>query len=468
MIRRLVLAAFVFPASAVAQAAPARDLTPLVNHVFARWDSTTSPGCAVGIDRAGSPRYTRAFGVADLEYGIPNKPETIFEAGSISKQFTAAATVLLALDGKLNLEDDVRKYVPELPKYERPITIRHLLNHTSGLRDWGEIAGLSGWPRGSRVHTHDDVLDILHRQRALNYPPGDRYSYTNSGYNLLAIIVSRVSGQPFATFSRERIFKPLGLTSTQWRDDFTRIVKGRAQAYSRSREDGQWHLEMPFENVHGNGGLLTTVGDLLTWTAMLEKPTPPWKALVDSMHVRGRLTNGDTIEYALGLFISDYRGVHRVEHSGSTAGYRADLLRFPGKGLAIAVLCNAASAMPTQYANQLVDSLLPGLGPVAARPERPRADSATWRPNASDLAAYAGTYYSPDTETSFEVSVTNGALTLFRRPAMHAELRPTSKDSFTGFSNRVWFTRDASGRVTALHVGGGRAYDVVFERRPQQ
>lgn len=464
MLRLLLLAIFALPACLSAQT-QTPDLTPLVTRVFARWDSTTGPGCAVGIDRAGAPRFTRAFGEADLEYDIPNRPETIFEAGSISKQFTAAATVLLALDGKLNLADDVRKYVPELPAYERPITIRHLLNHTSGLRDWGAIEDLAGWPRGSRAYTHDHVLDILSRQRALNYPPGDKYSYTNSGFNLLAIIVSRVSGQPFATFSRERLFKPLGLTSTQWRDDFRRVVKGRAQAYAR--ENGQWELEMPFENVHGNGGLLTTVGDLLTWTAMLDHPTPAWKAMVDSLHVRGRLTNGDTITYALGLVVSDYRGVPRVEHSGSTAGYRAELLRFPGRGLAIAVLCNAASAVPTRYASQLVDSLLaPALGPaVAANNQRPRADSSTWRPSAGDLAAYAGTYYSPDVETALEVSVNNGALSLFRRPAMRTALRPVSADTFAGFSNRVWFTRDASGRVTALHVAGGRAYDVVFERR---
>jgi CubicO group peptidase (beta-lactamase class C family) len=464
MLRRLLLVTIALPACLWAQT-PTRDLTPLVNRVFARWDSTTAPGCAVGIDRPGAPRFTRAFGSADLEYDLPNKPETIFEAGSVSKQFTAAATVLLALDGKLDLSDDVRKYVPELPTYERPITIRHLLNHTSGLRDWGEIAGLAGWPRGDRVHTHDHVLDILTRQRALNYPPGDRYSYTNSGYNLLAIIVSRVSGQPFAAFSRERLFKPLGLTSTQWRDDYRRIVKGRAQAYSFRQ--GHWELEMPFENVHGNGGLLTTVGDLLTWTAMLEKPTPAWKPMVDSLHVRGILTNGDTITYARGLVVSDYRGVPRVEHSGATAGYRADLLRFPRNGLAVAVLCNAASAAATAYANQIVDGVLgSALGPVPPR-DVSVLDSARAapRPSASDLAAYAGTYYSPDAETTLEISVTNGALTLFRRPATRTTLRQTATDSFAGFSNRVWFTRDASGRVTALHVGGGRAYDVVFERR---
>lgn len=459
---RPIFAIIALPTALFAQA---RDLTPLINRVFAPWGSAAGPGCAVGIDRAGAPRVTRAFGAADLEYDIPNRPETIFEAGSISKQFTAAATVLLALDGKLDLSDDVRKYVPELPAYQRPITIRHLLNHTSGLRDWGSVEDLAGWPRGTRAYTHDHVLDILVRQRALNYPPGDRYSYTNSGYNLLAIIVSRVSGKPFATFSRERLFTPLGLTSTQWRDDFRRVVKGRAQAYSKS--DGQWELDMPFENVHGNGGLLTTVSDLLTWTAMLERPTPAWKAMVDSMHVRGRLTNGDTIDYALGLFVSDYRGLHRVEHSGATAGYRADVLRFPGRGLAIAVLCNAGSAAPTAYANQLVDSLLaPALGPVAARPpQRPRADSSAWKPNAATLDAYAGSYYSPDVETAVEVSIANGALTAFRRPATRTQLRPVAADTFALASDRVWFTRDASGRVTALHIGVGRAYDVVYDRR---
>ena len=465
MPRRLLLLTLALPFALSAQAPAQRDLTPVVTRVFARWDSTNAPGCAVGIDRAGQPRFSRAFGLADLEHDIPNKPETIFEAGSVSKQFTAAATVLLALDGKLRLDDDVRKYVPEVPSYEKPITIRHLLNHTSGLRDWGDIATMAGWPRTSRVHTHDHVLDIIDSQRALNYPPGERYSYTNSGYNLLAIIVSRVSGQPFADFSRERLFKPLGLASTQWRDDYRRLVKGRAPAYAF--RNGRWELDMPFENVHGNGGLLTTVGDLLTWTAMLEKPTPQWKAMADSLHVRGILTKGDTISYALGLVVEDYRGVPMVEHSGATAGYRADLARFPGRGLAVAVLCNAATANPVALASQLADSLLgSALGPVAANNDQgPRPDSATWRPSATDLAAFTGTYYSPDVETAYEVSVTNGALTLFRRPAMRATLRPTTQDSFAGFAQRVWFTRDASGRVNALHIGSNRAYDVVFERR---
>jgi hypothetical protein len=198
---------------------------------------------------------------------------------------------------------------------------------------------------------------------------------------------------------------------------------------------------------------------------MLEKPTPTWKPVVDSLHVRGVLTKGDTITYALGLVVDQYRDVRMVEHSGATAGYRAELRRFPGRGLAIAVLCNAATANPVAYATQLSDSLLgSALGPVAARPPRRSADTAMAivPPTLTD---YVGSYYSPDVEITLDVSVKDGNLTLFRRPASRFTLRPTSKDTFAGFDDRVWFTRDASGRVAALHVAGGRAYDVVFERR---
>ena len=185
----------------------------------------------------------------------------------MSKQFTAAAVLLLAQDGKLSLDDPARKYVPELPDYGAPLTIRHMLQHTSGLRDWGEVAAIGGWPRTSRVHTHAHVLDILSRQKALNFPSGTQYSYSNSGYNLSAIIVSRVSGKPFAEFSQERIFRPLGMTRTSWRDDYTRIVKDRAVAYSPTANG--FRQNMPFENVYGHSSLLTTVGDLLKWSANL-------------------------------------------------------------------------------------------------------------------------------------------------------------------------------------------------------
>ena len=466
VVRRAALAAcLALPAGLSAQA-PA--LGPLADRVFARWRATTGPGCAVGIDRAGQPRFVRAYGAADLELDVPSTPATLYESGSIAKQFTAATVVLLALDGKLRLDDDVRRYVPELPQYERPITIRHLLNHTSGLRDWGDVAGLAGWPRGTRAHTHADVLDILSRQRALNYPPGDRYSYTNSGYNLLAIIAERVSGTPFGQLSRERLLAPLGLTHTQWRDGYTRVVKGRAQAYA---PDGSgWRLDMPFEDVQGNGGLLFTVGDLLTWTAVLEQPAPRWKAMVDSLHVQARLTSDSTIPYALGLVVDEYRGLKRVQHSGATAGYRTMVLRFPGRGLSVAVLCNAANASAGQYADQIVDALLaPALAPrptAVARATPRAADSTGWTPDAAAQQAYVGEYASRDVGVTWRVVADSGRLFVVMAPGHRVAMRPLARDRFDAPGTRVWFTRDAAGAVTALHGGTSRAYDVLFERRP--
>src|SRR5215218_4339574 len=240
---------------ALSQATQTPPREAAVDSVFSRW-TTSTPGCAVGVGANGTPVLERAYGMADLERDVPNAADTIFEAGSVSKQFTAAAVLLLARAGKLSLDDTVRKYVPELPDYGVPLTIRHMLTHTSGLRDWGELASIAGWPRGTRAHTHGHVLDIVSRQKALNFTPGTNWSYSNTGFNLAAMIVSRVSGQPFAQFSRERIFEPLGMTHTSWRDDYTRIVKHRAIAYE-SLADG-YHEDMPFENVHGNGGLLTT------------------------------------------------------------------------------------------------------------------------------------------------------------------------------------------------------------------
>ncbi len=363
--RTLLLAALLAAPSAVT--AQQRDLAPIVDRVFSSWTVPGSPGCAVGVARGGEVLLTKGYGLADLESGRAITAETIFETGSVAKQFTATAVLLLAIDGKLNLDDPVRKYVPELPDYGYPLTLRHLLTHTSGLREWSALVALQGWPRGTRVHRQADLLDVVTRQRSLNHKPGEFYSYTNSGYGLLFTIVERVSGQPFAKFTTDRIFTPLGMTNTRWRDDFTRVVPARAQAYGREA-DG-WHLEMPFENVVGPGGLLSTVGDLLKWNAALANKTLGG-AVVDSLARRPRLTGtgsrGRESDYGLGLVFSTYRGVPEVAHGGATAGYRTALSRYPTQGqLSTAVMCNAANANPAAYAHAIADSLITDFPAVA-------------------------------------------------------------------------------------------------------
>src|SRR5437867_5916139 len=291
--RMLAGFAFALIAATVSLRHTSAAIDQTVDGVFAKYTSTT-PGCSVGVAENGKRVLAKGYGIADLEHDVPIAADTIFEAGSVSKQFTAAAVLLLAREGKLSIDDPVRKYVPELPDFPSapaataagygeaspkpqsgeggrvPLTIRHMLNHTSGLRDWGSVAGIAGWPRTTRVHTHAHVLEIVSHQRALNFTPGTRWSYSNTGFNLAAIIVSRVSGMPFADFTRAHLFQPLGMAHTSWRDDYTRIVNGRAMAYAE--RDGEYHTDMPFENVYGNGGLLTTVGDLLRWNENFTSP----------------------------------------------------------------------------------------------------------------------------------------------------------------------------------------------------
>ena len=302
-----------------------------------------APGCAVGVSLNGESVFEKAFGLAEMEHNISNTPQTIFESGSVAKQFTAAALVLLQQDGKLNLDDPVRKYIPELPEYDKPITIRHILTHTAGLRDWGSVMALTGAGRGDRVITQAIALDVIYRQKHLDFTPGAEYSYTNSGYQLAAEIVERVSKQKFPAFVEERLFKPLGMKNSSTRDNYQRIVPGRAHAYSRQGPTSPWELNMPFMNVYGNGGMLTTVGDWLKWNAMLDGRI--WNAkLVDALETQGVLNDGRKIDYALGLSIETAKdGMKDITHGGSTAGYQTFLARFPDKKLSVAVLCNGTN-----------------------------------------------------------------------------------------------------------------------------
>ena len=372
--------------------------------VFADHGAPDGPGCAFAVSRDGQQVMTRAYGMANLEWDIPNTPETVFEPGSVSKQFTAAATILLHVDGRIDLDDDIREYFPEMPDYGEPITVRMLIHHTSGLRDWGSVAGIEGWARTTRIHTHKHALDIASRQRALNYEPGQYYSYTNTGYNLQAMLVERVTGQTFDEFSQERIFQPLGMTKTQWRDDFTEIVEERSIGYRRG-DDGEWHMLMPFENVHGNGGLLTTVADLLKFTHNLDTGEVGGPEFIRLMHEQGMLDSGRQISYAGGLFVGEYKGVREVQHSGGTAAYRGFLTRFPDHGLAVSVMCNVGEANPGGLARAVAELYL---GDAIA-------DEASENPAGADVdparvAAFAGGFRDTRTGQFMELTADGASL----------------------------------------------------------
>ena len=424
-----------------------------VDRIFTPWSSVSSPGCAVAVSKDGLTIFSRGYGMADLEHDVPNTAETIFEGGSLSKQFTAAAIMLLVMDGKLSLDDDVRDYMPEVPDYGTKVTLRHMMTHTSGLRDWGSVAQISGWGRGERSHDHSDVIDIVSRQSALNFEPGHEYSYSNTGYNLLAIIVGRVSGMSFAEFSKKRIFEPLGLEHTQWRDDYRRIIKGRSAAYT-ALPDSTFAINRPIEHVHGNGGILTTVGDLLTWNQALTTVGDllTWNQalttgrlggpeVVALMHETGRLNDGSEIVYAAGLRIAEHAGVPAISHTGSTAGYRAFTARYRDQGLAVAMLCNVTN-VPTGGTGARIARVF--LGEVSD-PVEP-AGVAVPR---DELLALTGLYREPVTGSPMRVDLADDGLRVDGR----TPLLPLSAEEFQAgpSSRRFVFETRGGGRPT-IHV----------------
>ena len=389
-----------------------------------------APGCAAAVSLNGETVFEKAFGLADLEFNVPNTPQTIFESGSVAKQFTAAAIVLLQQDGKLSLDDPVRKYIPELPDYGAPLTIRHLLNHTSGIRDWGTVINLTGAGRGERVVTQDLALDVITHQRALDFTPGSEYSYSNSGYNLLAIIVERVSKQKFSAFLEERLFKPLGMKNSSLRDDYQRIVPGRAQAYSR-QGTGPWRLNMPFMNVYGNGGMLTTVGDWMKWNAMLDSKSLG-APLVEALETRGVLNDGRKIAYALGLTVATYKGLKDVSHGGATAGYQTFLARYPDNKVSIAVMCNGTSPGAGGIAAGITDEIF---GPY---PEPPKTEPA--KVSEDELKKFVGIWRNEKTHAPARFVIENGVSRW-----SGARLVPMGGGQFVAGGNQLKFTFDQSG-----------------------
>lgn len=500
----------------------AKTSKPNLDTFFAAYAGPATPGCAIGWEDGKGRIAVRAWGSADLEHGTPITPATIFEAGSVSKQFTAAAVLLLVDEGKLALTDDIRRYLPELTHLDEVVTIDQLLSHTSGLRDWGAMAALGGWPRGTRAYDNDDALVIVARQRALNYAPGTDWSYTNSGYNLLAVIVERVSGQSLASYTRQRMFEPLGMTNTSWRDDFRKVVPGRAIAYDRSA--GAWQQDMPFENGYGNGGLLTTVADLLRWNRALSS-NELGKFVSEALQARASLTSGRSLEYARGLFVLEYRGAAEISHSGATGGYRAWLGRWPSKSLSLALLCNAGDAKTTMLARQSADAIAFGspvaaamaasdarleglwvdgrgvplkiaqsakgmtadgvplltttalqtrLGKITASSQdeltilgdgQPRHFRRTvaWHPATLELSRFAGSYTSAEADAAYEITVDSEGLSLHHvaRPSIQTRLQPVYANAFKGEDILVRFAAAKEGGLE-MHVLNDRAWDVVF------
>ncbi|WP_369058887.1 serine hydrolase domain-containing protein [Caulobacter sp. 73W] len=477
-----------------------------------------APGCAIGVSNHGVEHFA-AYGAADLEQASAISTDTVFHAASIAKQFTAYAVGLLAAEGKLRLDDDIRKYLPNMPRYGDPIRVRDLVHHTSGLRDQGALLHLSGWRAQDRV-TRQDALSVIARQKGLNFRPGAQDLYNNSGYTLLAEIVRKASGQPLDAFAQARIFTPLGMTSTRFYEDQDVVVPARAHAYRWT--GAQWEGAQPPLEVYGASNLLTTVKDLLVWQRFLLNPPADRKATVDWMRTSGRLTDGTPIGYGGGLYIGEYGGRRTVGHDGLDGGFRAQTLAFSGEDLAVAVLCNHADARDLYLARGAADLTVPSTAPNAAAtaadvgrqdlagawrsPETGMVMRLEWRGGRLDVPAerwrfdpqggdqpprlhvlydplpariyekvtaaapmdlkpYVGRYRSDELATTYEVAIQDGHLTIAWPRMAPMPLEAVGGDYFVGQElGGLAFRRNGSGRIDGLELSQRRVWRLRAER----
>jgi len=437
-----------------------------VDRVFAAYDRRDSPGCAAAIYKDDQIVYERGYGVADLEHAVPITPATVFYAGSVSKQFTAFAAALAIQQGRLGLDDPIRKHLPELPAYAEGITVRHLVHHTSGLRDFYTLLSIAG-RRQDVLFDNASILRLAARQTALNFAPGDDYLYSNTGYTLLAIIVGRAAGMPFGRYAQQQIFEPLGMSSSQFGDDAARLVPGRAYAYTWGPR-GEARLDTPAGERVGAGGLFTTVRDLLKWDQNFYSGKVGGKPLIDQVQSPGALNSGTPLSYAWGLQIGSYRGLRVVEHSGSLGGYRAHLARYPERHVSVALLCNLGVIVPGPLVRQIADAVIgtgfpqpkstavEGGGPG---PPLHRAGPPSWKAEEAE-----GVYFSDEIEATFTVTARDGQLLLQRGDDVEAQPLTLAADGNFRLRNIGIRFVVSGGKIEALLVDAGRVRGIRFKR----
>lgn len=453
--------------NAVARNAADEKKTAAVDEIFADLTKAGSPGCALGVFREGKIIYSKGYGLANVEENVSITPESVFDIGSTSKQFTAASILLLEKERKLRLDDDIRTYIPELPDYGHKITILYLLNHTSGVRDYLTLMELAGINSDS-VTTDEDALEIIARQKALNFAPGSDWLYSNTGFFLLSVLVKRVSGKTLREFAAENIFTPLEMTHTQYRNDHTSLIANRAMAYDPKENGAGFSLDVSYFEQTGDGAVHTSVEDLLKWDENFYTAQIGGKEFLREIQERGKLNSGKALDYAKGLFISDYRGLHTVSHGGAWGGYRAELLRFPEQHFSVACLCNLANANPTKRARQVADIYL---GTLMQRQEEGTQSAGGTGISLTDeqLQAVTGTYRDAAKGTLTRISARN------HRPyaeifGQRVELRAVSATEFAPvgipIDAKLIFEPNTQGSQKKMRITGEEEIAGVYDAIP--
>jgi len=423
-----------------------------VDSLVARELEPGGPGCAVAIFIDDAIAFEHGYGIANLDYGIPITPATVFDIASISKQFTAACILILAERGKLSLNDDIRRFIPEFPDYGSKIEIRHLIHHTSGIRDWVWLLVLAGIPF-ENILSREDLYDLISRQKELVFAPGEEYKYSNSGYNLLTLIIERVTGVSFADFVAKEIFGPLGMKNTLIFDDRRMVIKNRAIGYTPDEEDG-YYMEHYFNPaISGSSNIHTTVEDLFLWDQNFYHNKVGPGGLAAKMEERGRLNSGDTIDYAFGLEVREHRGLKTVSHEGDWGGFLSCMLRFPEQKFTVVCLANTQAFSPKRLCYSIADLCLAQRYEQevpSGQQERP-IDQTPVMVDPSVYDDFAGVYEA-DNGRKIEVKRKNDRL-MGRLPGRRKfEMLPGSESDFflKGRNVSISFHRNERGEVSRL------------------
>jgi len=425
----LIVSSLLFSLNLFAQANEPASLEMKIDSIFKNFNDKNKPGATVAVVKNQEIVFKKGYGSANLEYGIPNSPSTIFHIASVSKQFTVFSILLLEKEGKLSFDDDIRKYIPEVPDFGKKITLRHLASHTSGMRDQWTLLSMAGW-RFDDVITKEHILKLVSQQKELNFNPGESYMYCNTGFTLLAEVVARISGKTFAEFTEERIFKPLDMSNTLFYDDHEKIVKNRAYSYHSVNDNQYKKSVLNFANV-GATSLFSTVEDLALWSMNFSSNIVGDKDLITKMNTLAVLNNGETFGGAYGQFIDTYKGLNQIQHGGADAGYRSYLGRFPDQNFAVMVFSNLAQSNPGDLALQVANLYLKGAFEKESNATNaPKGNIEYIKIPSKRLEDLSGHFWNEDQKYARKIYVKNDTLRYFREEGNENALVPITPKEF--------------------------------------
>ncbi len=419
------------------------DRSDLVDQLFQKWDLPDSPGAAVGVIHHGDLIYSKGYGLANLDHGIPLDDHSVFYMASESKQFTAACIALLAQEGELSLNDDIRMYLPELPQYPHAVTIRHLIHHTSGIKDYLALMAIGGKNFGD-VFTEHQVMDLIASQPKLNNVPGDKYVYSNSGYFLLSQIISKITGKSLREFAQERIFGPLEMTQSVFHDDYRMIIPGRVTGYDRDGDGFVLNAMQNFDNV-GSGGLRSCVVDIAKWDQNFYTGKVGGKKLIETIRTRGKLNDGTQLPYAFGLLIDRYKGLSVNRHGGAMNGFRTHVLRFPEQEFTVICLANISELEPASLTEQVAELYL--------------QDELS-----ESVESFVGRYTNQSLAATYTVKADGVELSTDSGDGIFTPLKSQREETFAAGGLTMQFHRDANDKIDRMTIDADQTGEIEFLR----